>query len=129
MTSSSIKPRVLLLGSGQRSNVIPKAEELRPTIEQHAEIVLTDFAFEQDLGQIEADFAIVLGGDGSILRAAKQLDDNQIPVLGVNLGRLGFLADVDPDDFEAALKCVIEGEYRKEPEDRPDDGSDRLEKK
>ena len=40
------------------------------------------------------------------------MDDHQIPVLGVNLGRLGFLADVDPDRFEQALQCVIAGNYR-----------------
>ena len=41
----------------------------------------------------------MLGGDGSILRAAKQMQANQIPVLGVNLGRLGFLADVSPEEL------------------------------
>jgi NAD+ kinase len=112
MSPTRTKPRVLLLGSGERPNVIPKAEELRPTIEQYAQIVLTDFDFAADLSRVAADFAIVLGGDGSILRAAKQMDEHQKPVLGVNLGRLGFLADVDPDHFEAALRCVIEGEYR-----------------
>ena len=112
MASKGSKPRVLLLGSGERTNVIPKAEELRPLIEHYTEIVLTDFFEKESLAEVEADFAIVLGGDGSILRAAKQMGQCQVPVLGVNLGRLGFLADVDPEGLEAAIRCVVGGNYR-----------------
>jgi len=112
MSDEPPTPRVILLGSGERPNVIPTAEELRRIIDQHAEIVLTDFEFEQDLSGVDADIAIVLGGDGSILRSAKQMGERQIPVLGVNLGRLGFLADIDPSAFQSALECVIAGEHR-----------------
>jgi len=106
------RPRVLLLGSGMRANVIPEAERLRPLMEQHVEIVLTDFEFKEDLSQIPADFAIVLGGDGSILRAARQMCSRQIPVLGVNLGKLGFLADVNPNDLGDVLAAVASGNCR-----------------
>lgn len=106
------RPRVLLLGSGMRANVIPEAERLRPLMEQHVEIVLTDFEFKEDLSQIPADFAIVLGGDGSILRAARQMCSRQIPVLGVNLGKLGFLADVNPNDLGDVLSAVASGDCR-----------------
>src|SRR6476620_1598186 len=106
------KPRVLLLGSGMRANVIPEAERLRPLIEQHVEILLTDFEFKADLSQVDADFAIVLGGDGSILRAARQMCSRQIPVLGVNLGKLGFLADVHPNDLSKVLAAVASGDCR-----------------
>jgi NAD+ kinase len=104
--------RVLLLGSGNRPHVVDEARQLRPLIQQHAEIVLEDFEFQQDLSTVEADMAIVLGGDGSILRAARQMGANQLPVLGVNLGRLGFLADVSPDDLPQRLPEVIAGECR-----------------
>ena len=87
-------PRVLMLGSGGRPHVIREAERLRPMVEQHAEIVLCDFDGCEDLSQVEADYAIVLGGDRSILRAANQMAFKQIPVLGVNLGKLGFLDDL-----------------------------------
>jgi NAD+ kinase len=106
------RPRVLLLGSGLRANVIPEAERLRPLIERHVEIVLTDFEFKEDLSQIPADFAIVLGGDGSILRAARQMCSRQLPVLGVNLGKLGFLADVSPQDLSDVLASVASGDCR-----------------
>ena len=59
-----------------------------------------------------ADLVIVLGGDGSILRTARWMGYHQTPVLGVNLGRLGFLADFSPDEVEAAISEVIAGRFR-----------------
>jgi NAD+ kinase len=106
---SARRPQVLLLGSGQRPHVLEEAERLRPRIEEHADVVLSDFYFQADLSEVEADFAIVLGGDGSMLRAAKQMGENQVPVLGVNLGRLGFLADVSPDKFLSCWPEVVAG--------------------
>ena len=62
------------------------------------------------LDEFEADFAVVLGGDGAILRACRQMGSRQLPVLGVNLGRLGFLADLSPSDFAARLDELTSGE-------------------
>ena len=104
--------RVLMLGNGQRSTVVAEADRLRPLILQHAEIVLTDFDRHVDLSRVAADFAIVLGGDGSILHAVKQLGFNQLPVLGVNLGKLGFLAAISPDEFLHIFPQVCAGECR-----------------
>ena len=53
---------------------------------------------------------MVLGGDGSILRAAHQMGRRQRPVLGVNLGKLGFLADLSPDEFVAQLPAICSGQ-------------------
>jgi NAD+ kinase len=106
------RPRVLLLGSGDRENVRPEAERLRPLIEAHAEIALTDLKYEQDLSHVDASLAIVLGGDGSILRAARQMGYQQRPILGVNLGKLGFLADISPAAFEAVWPEVCAGHCR-----------------
>lgn len=106
------RPRACLLGSGERPNVREEAERLRPVIEQHLEIVLTDFEYQQDLTQTAADLAVVLGGDGSILRAALQMRERQIPILGVNLGKLGFLADVSPEELALVLPEVASGEAK-----------------
>ena len=70
--------------------MVSEAEKLRPLIQQYVEILLTDFRYQEDLSAIGADLAIVLGGDGSILRAAQQMGQHQFPVLGVNLGSWGF---------------------------------------
>jgi NAD+ kinase len=57
----------------------------------------------------EADLAIVLGGDGAILRAAHQMGDRQLPVVAVNLGRLGFLADLTPAELPEVLRDFAAG--------------------
>ena len=95
--------RVILLGFGQRPGVLEGAERLRPKITRHAKIVASDFTGQQDLSGVEADLVIVLGGDGSILRAAHQMGTRQRPLLAVNLGRLGFLADLAPEELPAVL--------------------------
>ena len=60
------------------------------------------------------DLVIVVGGDGSMLNAARALVDHKVPVLGVNRGRLGFLTDILPDDIETSLAEVLDGAYREE---------------
>ncbi len=101
--------RVLLLGYGGRPGVLEAAERLRPVIGQFAEIAAEDFTGETDLSQVEADLAVVLGGDGSILRAAHQMGYSQRPVAAVNLGRLGFLANLSPAELPAVLKAAAQG--------------------
>jgi NAD+ kinase len=96
--------RAFLLGAGGRADVLAEAARLRPVIEEHAQIVHTDFTGAEDLSNAEADLAIVLGGDGSILRAARQMGHRQVPVVAINLGRLGFLANMTPDDLSKVLR-------------------------
>jgi NAD+ kinase len=109
---SSPKPRSLLLGSGDRPNVLGEAERLRPIVAQHLEIVHEDFRYQTELTSIEADLAVVLGGDGSILRAALQMRERQIPILGVNIGKLGFLAETGPDELVRVLPELVAGNVR-----------------
>jgi NAD+ kinase len=96
--------RAFLLGAGGRPDVLVEAARLRPVIEQHAQIVRTDFTGAEDLSNVEPDLAIVLGGDGSILRAARQMGHRQIPVVAINLGKLGFLANLSPADLPDVLR-------------------------
>jgi len=97
------KLRVIMLGSGQRPDVAAEAEQLRPVISKLARIVASDFTGSVDMSKVEADVAIVLGGDGSILRAAHQMGQQQLPVIAVNLGKLGFLADLSPGEVSDVL--------------------------
>lgn len=57
------------------------------------------------------DLVTVLGGDGTFLRVARAIGDSGVPALGVNLGRVGFLAKVEPDGLEAALDGVLAGRH------------------
>lgn len=59
----------------------------------------------------KCDLIISLGGDGTLLTTARALVDKKTPLLGINLGRLGFLADVSVNDFEQHLISVIAGKY------------------
>ena len=60
------------------------------------------------------DLVIVVGGDGSILSMAKFIVSKNVPVIGVNRGRLGFLTDVLPDEIEDQIALVLQGEYKVE---------------
>lgn len=62
-------------------------------------------------GGIDADMAVSVGGDGTFLSTAAAVGAKGIPILGVNTGRLGFLADVQPDAIGTALDAVLRGDY------------------
>ena len=59
----------------------------------------------------DADFVISMGGDGTFLKAASRVGAKNIPILGVNVGRLGFLADISPDQFDATLDALYHDDY------------------
>lgn len=66
-----------------------------------------------DLGAA-CDLAVVMGGDGTLLSAGRRLADRDIPLVGVNLGRLGFLVDISPDQAEQALAAILDGSYQED---------------
>jgi NAD+ kinase len=63
------------------------------------------------LEDVNVDFCMALGGDGTILRAFSRFRGMQTPVLGVNFGRVGFLSTLGPDDIPERLRRVLKGEY------------------
>jgi NAD+ kinase len=105
-------PRVIILADGSRAELSAAVDRLRPTIERHLQVVGASLDFGESLEAIDADLAIVLGGDGSILRAAHQMGYRQLPVLGVNLGRLGFLAALQPEQLDQALPEIAAGRHQ-----------------
>lgn len=60
----------------------------------------------------QCDLVIVVGGDGSLLQVASVLAEHDLPVIGINRGRLGFLTDVLPDELETTLGKVLAGDYK-----------------
>ncbi|XZE22470.1 NAD(+)/NADH kinase [Pirellulaceae bacterium SH449] len=104
-------PRVAVLAAPNRPRVASELPKLLPMIREHAEVVAVDQDFEHDFECCSSDIVIVLGGDGSILQSARQMQDNQRPVLGVNLGKLGFLAAIPPDRFVAQWSEIALGRF------------------
>jgi NAD+ kinase len=82
-------------------------------LEQGLHDVASKGARLEEPGQL--DGLVTLGGDGTLLRGARFLDGRDIPILGVNLGRLGFLTSCHGEDFEAALRNLASGDYVAQP--------------
>ncbi len=68
------------------------------------------------LGEIgkQCGLTIVVGGDGTLLHTARSLADYDVALLGINLGRLGFLADISPDDMIDTVEQILDGHYDEE---------------
>ncbi|OJU41351.1 MAG: NAD kinase [Microbacterium sp. 69-10] len=88
----------------------PDREELSDVDARFAEIA----QLGEDVVAEDLELAIVLGGDGTILRAAELVRDSGAPVLGINMGHVGFLAEIDRDDMDAAVHRVIARDYEVE---------------
>ena len=65
-----------------------------------------------DGNNFEADMVLSIGGDGTFLKAASRVGSRNIPILGINTGRLGFLADVSPEEMEDTFNDIYSGNYR-----------------
>jgi len=78
---------------------------------------IADHDFEtaelQEIG-VMCDLAITVGGDGTLLHAARSLVDYEISLLGINLGRLGFLVDISPDQMQQRVEEILNGQYETE---------------
>ncbi len=68
----------------------------------------------EDLAK-SCDLAVVVGGDGTLLSAARHLVNHEIPLVGVNLGRLGFLVDITPSEIGNYLAAALDGQYDEDP--------------
>ena len=105
--------KIYVLGNAQRSGVAEEVERCLPWLREHCDVITVDLRHQSDLTQLAtADLALVFGGDGAILRAATDVRDRQVPVLGVNLGRLGFLADISPSELTTCFAHVLQGRFQ-----------------
>jgi len=90
---------------------------IEPVLEENLSSMLPGIKVEvaavKSLGQY-CDLAIVVGGDGSFLGAARALCDYDVPVLGINRGTLGFLTDISPQTLESELDAIFAGDYLEE---------------
>ena len=110
--------RVAVVTHGRAETSGDVLARLRALAEERGiELLLADDELEKhglgsdDGDPTTADLAVVLGGDGTMLRALKRFVGTGVPVIGVNLGRVGFLASVGRDEVEEGLGRVFSGEY------------------
>jgi NAD+ kinase len=117
--SSRAVRRAAVITHGKPQTIGPALERLNKVAsEAGVELLLPGEEVEKHgVGEPEedltnADIAIVLGGDGTMLRALQRFLGTEIPVVGVNFGRVGFLASIQPNELESGLARVFSGDYR-----------------
>lgn len=107
-SASDHPPRVLLIADSSRPGVARLLDDVRDVVRAHAEIIAEIAADNIPLSdQHRADLAVVLGGDGTMLAQARRLADRRIPLVGVNSGRLGVLAEFDLDHLRRHAAVVF----------------------
>jgi len=103
--------KILVLGDRRRAGVAEAVKRHAAFLARVAHVLDVDLEDRVDLARAKADLVLVFGGDGSILHVARRLGVNPIPVLGVNYGRFGYLADVEPEELEQGLTRWLAGDF------------------
>ena len=118
--------RVGLIGKSKDRNVSMTLRALAAYLEQQKVKILLDEGIcsifpeathavvDRETLANTCNLAIVVGGDGTLLNAARSLAESGIAVLGVNLGRLGFLVDISPEDMTQQLEKILAGDFFEE---------------
>jgi NAD+ kinase len=103
--------KVIVLANGTKAHVRKAVDEVVPWLREKAQLVVVDLEEKVDVEQVSADLVIIFGGDGAILSAARRLGKNQIPAVGVNLGKFGFLAEFSVSELRQSLGRILAGDY------------------
>ena len=121
------KLRFALFGNIYQTNMSESIQKVLSTLSDYGSELFVDAEYydflKDDLhltvpasnvfygNEFDADFVISMGGDGTFLKAASRVREKDIPILGVNMGRLGFLADTSPDDIEASVEALYHDDF------------------
>ncbi len=109
MSKSKI-PKLVIFGDPQKGEVARIIKDFEDFAKDDAEIVASCNINECNFQILkEVDFAVVFGGDGSIIFAARYLSSSRVPVIGVNLGKLGFLAEFSFEELKKSFSQIISG--------------------
>ncbi|MFT5013877.1 MAG: NAD+ kinase [Patiriisocius sp.] len=104
----------LVLESLRRVRSFVTSRKVEVLLEDTAQALLDECegeGYPQEILAEKCDLIIAVGGDGNILGAARSFAPHSVPILGINRGRLGFLADVSPDEIERSVGDVLSGNY------------------
>jgi NAD+ kinase len=107
MPAAAAKPRfgrVVLIGKLRTPQIEASLSATREFLAHRGCTVLEE-------GAAGADLAIVVGGDGSMLAAARELVRSRVPLVGINQGRVGFMTDVGRDDMQTGIGAILDGDY------------------
>lgn len=124
------KLRFALFGNTFQERKAAAAQKLLSVLIQHEADIAVEATFYQFMTEglqisvpecrlihsndFDADFVLCMGGDGTFLDVASRVGNKQIPIVGFNMGHLGFLASFSPDDIEAVIAAIYNGEYELE---------------
>ena len=98
---------ILALGNLARPAVHDAMADLPDLVGPGWHVIVLDLGEEVEDAPVDATLGIVFGGDGAILAAARRLGDRAAPLLGVNLGKLGFLTAVSPEEFRTSIRGIL----------------------
>jgi NAD+ kinase len=96
--------RIALIGKLRSTEIEASLREMRDFLRKRGCEVLPE-------GETKADLAIVIGGDGTMLAAARDLVRSRVPLVGINQGRVGFMTDIGHDDMQAGVGAILDGKY------------------
>lgn len=104
--------KILVLGDLSKKKIHDTIFGLKPWMDKHVVVEILDVPKGKKIEKMGAEIAVVFGGDGAILATCRGLGRNQIPIIGVHMGRFGFLAEVIERDVCAALEKIFTGKYQ-----------------
>ncbi|MBU6391511.1 MAG: NAD(+)/NADH kinase [Planctomycetota bacterium] len=103
--------KILVLGDLSKKKIHDVIYRLKPWFEKQVSIDVIDLSKEKKFEKMAAEMAVVFGGDGAILSTCRGLGRNQIPIVGVHMGKFGFLAELVEKDVCACLEKIFVGNY------------------
>lgn len=101
-------PRFFLVGNAQKPNVKVSFDRLARWLDGKGLLVGSDLDGKQAaINEAKPDYVVALGGDGTILNVVQAMQHRQVPIIGVNLGKLGYLAGFNENEFESQLDRIL----------------------
>lgn len=110
---ADVKPKLIIFGDPKREFAAESVERFLAFSGGKADVLANCFRGSCELDVLkQADFAVVFGGDGTILSAARDLSRANVPVIGVNVGRLGYLAEFSVEELLEQFSDIVSGKSR-----------------